>query len=41
MRISEKEHSDLKKRARKLGLSMAAYIRMKVLYEPEEKKGKK
>ncbi len=41
MRLTEKEYNELKKRAGKLGLTVAAYIRMKTLYEPEEKKGKK
>ena len=41
IRLTEKEWKELGKRAEKLGLSVAAYVRMKTLYEPEEKKGKK
>ena len=41
IRLTEAERKELKKRAKKLGLTEAAYIRMKTLYEPEEKKGKK
>jgi hypothetical protein len=40
IRLTEKERKELEKRAKKLGLSVAAYIRMKALYEPEEKKEK-
>jgi hypothetical protein len=41
IRLTEKEHKELGKKAKKLGLTIAAYVRMKTLYEPEEKKGKK
>ena len=41
IRLTEKEWKELEKKAKKLGLSVAAYVRMKTLYEPEEKGGKK
>ena len=41
MRLTEREFAELKKRAAKLGLTVSAFVRMKTLYEPEEKKGKK
>ena len=41
MRVTEKEFAELKKRAGKMGLTVSAFVRLKALYEPEEKKGKK
>jgi hypothetical protein len=40
VRLTEEERKELEKRAKKIGLTVVAYIRMKTLYEPEEKKGK-
>jgi len=39
--MMDKQKEELKKGAAKLGLTVSAFVRMKTLYEPEEKKGKK